>query len=302
MTILHVPGEEVSLSVPPLLRQWKTGTVHSIFHNGCNIRIGNSLLFIGNCKNGCLPFGIHLNNEDTENVMPLLALNDRLFWNDCSKTLQSSTVSIQIDQSQYYDSRIFILTDSLHMVTHLKRFTDVLSCSGRASGLDISFSNVRQILTGLPKEAYTESEHQLRQLVRALFSDDPLYTEECLRYFIGRGPGLTPSGDDLLVGILAVDAACCLLSPVFKKTLLPLIHNHSLTTDVSKEYLRHALHGDFSSLLIAVINGLSAITEDIYFIDYVNHLLRIGHSSGSDTALGILICLLAIEEKITSYR
>lgn len=299
MATLIVLGEEVSSTVPPLLKRQGEGIVHSLFPNGCNIRMGGSLLFIGNSKYGRLPFGIHLNKDDTDNVLLRLSLNDRVLWDESSNTLRVSTVIIRLDQSPCYESRIS-LSNSRNVLARLNQFSVALISSGKMSGLAISFSKLKQNLYRTHEETEstpTGTEHQLRKLVRAMFLEDARFIEKCLRYFIGRGQGLTPSGDDLLVGILAVDAAVPMLSPVFKQTLHTLIHNDSLTTEISREYLRHALAGDFGSILISVIDGLSAPTDERCFNEDVNRLLQVGHSSGCDTALGILAFLTAIEER-----
>ena len=59
-------------------------------------------------------------------------------------------------------------------------------------------------MTGEKKWHGTES--YLIMLIEVVMSSDERLIEEALRYFLGRGKGLTPSGDDMIVGILAFDA------------------------------------------------------------------------------------------------
>lgn len=116
------------------------------------------------------------------------------------------------------------------------------------------------------------------------------------QYDIGKGPGLTPSSDDVLVGMLFVAYAyhaekILSLPPFFGIT--PDLSN--LTTSVSQNYLQYASRGIFSSYLNNLANKLanndSILTETF-------ELLTVGHHSGADTLLGIELGLCAINQNM----
>lgn len=109
---------------------------------------------------------------------------------------------------------------------------------------------------------------------------------------IGLGPGVTPSGDDILIGFLAG-----LWSMAGQnKQHLGFIHSFGTelillakgTSEISRTYLYHATQGQFSS-------SLSHLAEAIATGDDVEELtqtaLRVGHSSGMDSVTGLLIGL-----------
>lgn len=102
-------------------------------------------------------------------------------------------------------------------------------------------------------------------------------------WLIGRGPGLTPSGDDMLTGMLAV--LCAARKPLH--LFLPPADKLALfTTAVSCSYLNSARLGEFSTPVLSVIRGLQTGRDANRAL---HHLLAVGHTSGADTILGIAL-------------
>lgn len=104
-------------------------------------------------------------------------------------------------------------------------------------------------------------------------------------WLIGCGPGLTPSGDDMLTGMLAVLYAAG-FSEQLQYFLPPGAQLAKLTTSVSCSYLNSARVGEFSTSVQKVIRGLQPGRESYFAIA---HLLAVGHTSGADILLGIAI-------------
>lgn len=102
-------------------------------------------------------------------------------------------------------------------------------------------------------------------------------------WLIGRGPGLTPSGDDMLIGVLAVlFASGVALSP--QPFLPPADQLAHLTTSVSCSYLNSARHGEFSTPVLRLLRRLQSERSPHFPIQ---RLLGMGHTSGADTLLGM---------------
>lgn len=131
------------------------------------------------------------------------------------------------------------------------------------------------------------------QLLDALLSGEVRAIEAPLRYFLGRGPGLTPSGDDFLVGLLAVHRLTDAFHPAFLTILRHIVETEAITTDVSKAYLLHALHGRFSDKVTRVLNAM-VMKDASYFQTKLALLLQTGHSSGIDTAFGIANAIMTL--------
>lgn len=116
---------------------------------------------------------------------------------------------------------------------------------------------------------------------------------DALLALCGLGIGLTPSGDDALVGMLAV-AQCAGRAAVSRAEFAARLDD-SLSTEVSLGYLRLALGGEFS---IPVLRLMDALTGPVgsgsapdgpgdALARAVHEVNRIGHSSGADLLAGV---------------
>ena len=114
---------------------------------------------------------------------------------------------------------------------------------------------------------------------------------------IGCGPGLTPSGDDLIVGFLAGLWSTAGDDPArhtFRHALCEAVAGAAgATGDISRAYLTHATRGRFAEPLAALAGriGDGATVGEIERLTAA--ALRVGHSSGSDGVLGLLLGLAA---------
>lgn len=113
--------------------------------------------------------------------------------------------------------------------------------------------------------------------------------------FIGLGPGLTPTFDDILVGIFSA-----LYTDSSLRKRLPMMHLYLgdsklelLTTKISATFLSYAFKGIFTLNLLAVISSIRQYNQHGLSI---KKLLGYGHSSGADLLLGIWIGSLILEQ------
>ena len=121
-----------------------------------------------------------------------------------------------------------------------------------------------------------------------------LLNEKPLEFYIGRGQGLTPSGDDFLVGMYCV--SFCDESIPNMMSSLSNTQFEGLTTSISLAYLNAARKGYFNPDLIKL---LSCDTR-MEFESLLKSILNIGHSSGMDTLEGILFGLKMIQKEHTN--
>nr|WP_267959965.1 DUF2877 domain-containing protein [Staphylococcus xylosus] len=116
--------------------------------------------------------------------------------------------------------------------------------------------------------------------METLKQEDDKAVESSLRYLIGRGQGLTPSGDDILTGMLFVH----FINPfIFDRNLevLQKLIQEQLTTIVATAFLDSALKKLFSSKIL--------VLQQQPTVYHMNQLLEVGSSSGKDTLYGIFI-------------
>ncbi len=121
-------------------------------------------------------------------------------------------------------------------------------------------------------------------------SKDAAHVVDHLLRLIGLGEGLTPAGDDFLVGVLAGSTAF-LEEERLKNLLAGEIPSKARgrTTDVSYRMLTAACSGEFDEAMVRVVEALGESSRDVRgpAID----LLAVGASSGANMLAGLLFCV-----------
>ncbi len=128
-------------------------------------------------------------------------------------------------------------------------------------------------------------------VVGALASGGQGDLDDAVRRATGRGPGLTPAGDDVLVGVLAVLTApgiaadCEPAAARLRAALAPVLPT---TTEISRALLGQASQGHVSrpvwELVGSVLSGSAAATSARARAD----ALATGATSGGDTCAGLV--------------
>jgi hypothetical protein len=120
---------------------------------------------------------------------------------------------------------------------------------------------------------------------------------------VGLGGGLTPSGDDLLVGLLAVLHATTPLEQYLPaqecQRLLRHIQTH--TSDLSGEFLRCAVAGDFAEPVVLLIRSCFTPVP-IVWQQYAAELAAVGQSSGIDAMVGMVLGVRLLVRTLASGR
>lgn len=116
---------------------------------------------------------------------------------------------------------------------------------------------------------------------------------------VGLGAGLTPSGDDLLVGLLAVlytaGQAEVGLSPAVQSRFLQEVQ--ARTSDLSTEFIRCALAGHFAEPLTFLVRSLFTQVPHEWHA-YAHALAAVGHSSGVDAMVGMVLGCRLVERML----
>lgn len=259
--------------------------VHSIFKNGLNLISGNNVLFIGTDKNGELPFALHLSFKDTKEVLQLVKVGNQFFYDSQTNQLKSNAVSLSFKYTHFYHSQMLPQQEIM-----LKQVEKVL-----AEAEMVSENNGFQ--KNLPLSLDDAAEPEFTNSIKGLFSSDKEGIRDSLEFFIGRGVGLTPSGDDLLVGLLSMDSAYTLLNTNFRQILLELLETKERTTIIAATYLRYAVKHLYSTTLLSFANELSEKHKGNQIKVDFKTILTNGSTSGLDTMTGILLGLLVLKER-----
>jgi Protein of unknown function (DUF2877) len=110
---------------------------------------------------------------------------------------------------------------------------------------------------------------------------------------VGRGDGLTPYGDDVLCGWLAVHRAAGLATPEVDEAVRASLHR---TTTLSATLLECALAGEAADLLAHHLRALGSPTE----ARTRAALEALGHSSGHGLSLGVDLAVATLHEVLAA--
>ena len=251
--------------------------VHSIFKNGINILGRDGLVFIGTDKNGQLPFGIHLDEKDIKNLIKI-DNGDIFKFNKDLKVLSTRNMIMDLNLADLYNSK---LPKNKESIGHKE--------------LNYLFQSIREmnLVTGLDmtiEDILLDNKGLIYKLKNSIVSKNEEQIREVLRTIIGRGKGLTPSGDDLLIGLLWINEVINICSKEFLNSLEWLVFQGGLTTDVSVNYYKSAFLGDYSSNLIGLSYGLIEFNKGM-IKSILEDIIQYGHTSGIDVLSGIALGL-----------
>ncbi len=141
---------------------------------------------------------------------------------------------------------------------------------------------------------------RVKRLAQSVMNGDLESFEKAWETLLGLGPGLTPAGDDFLVGFLAAHK---LFSSSFNNALEDYGLKGNLrerarikTVPIAHQFLAYALDGVFSETLYLALDGLASHGHregrDCHVhpgrdgTDSIEYFLKWGHSSGTDTLTG----------------
>ena len=152
------------------------------------------------------------------------------------------------------------------------------------------FRSDETIRAGAPRKAGAA----MRGLLDATRRTDPA-ASAAVRPLIGLGTGLTPSGDDLLVGYLA--GLWCAVQDRRERALFlsslgeAVIRLSRQTNAISRAYLTHATRGQVSSRLANLAEAICRGEDSERLLAAAELAMQVGHTSGMDAVTGLLVGL-----------
>jgi Protein of unknown function (DUF2877) len=133
-------------------------------------------------------------------------------------------------------------------------------------------------------------------LARGIAAGDARAFADAACALIGFGEGLTPAGDDCVLGALAAVhrlAPAWLAAHAGQRNRLAEAAR-SRTTDLARDFLLEALDGRFAEPVLAL---LTALSDDLAG-NAARRLLAMGATSGADTLCGIRLGCRALEARV----
>ncbi len=156
---------------------------------------------------------------------------------------------------------------------------------------------LRAIVREIPGEAMARLDSACRRLVTVLVAADATAVGAGTRALVGNGPGLTPSGDDALVGLLAVlhrvgpTKLCSDALRLLAESVDALLGR---TTSIGAHYLRLAIDGHFGEHLTDLVDALGS--GNGVGTGQVARVRATGATSGADALVGVVAGLQLLRE------
>ena len=126
-----------------------------------------------------------------------------------------------------------------------------------------------------------------------------------VKSLIGLGSGLTPSGDDLLVGYMA--GLWCTVrgksehAQFISSLGITIIRLSQQTNDISRTYLYHAVQGQVSGRLADLAEAICRGENTEHLLKIAEAAMQVGHTSGMDAVAGLLVGLATWIDSGTPY-
>lgn len=251
----------------PLMRGVHMGRVHSVFNTSFNVLAGERLVHMGSQDALVSATGVSIAPDDMEQLLDGLRAGD------------------------------IVASSEGHMRVYKRESTELLelggakpcNCSIPLAASHLSAAWAKGCLARLPlrRGCGLYRDAHARACLQVL-ADPNRDTSELLtaaRYLVGRGPGLTPSGDDILMGYSCARWAfgCAGSLPGY---IADATRAHS--TEVSASYA-DALRRGWVSPIYRDLICAAGLRDEQAFDRAVRIIGQIGHTSGTDALLGLSI-------------
>lgn len=247
--------------------------VHSVFRSALNIETAGGLLTLAPDAVGGLPNGILL--DDTTPLPDLRRVGARpgalVSLEGGILAVSSASFAVDVRPARPWSPR-------------LPAF-DAGAWPSRSAGA-WQFIRDRAVPGGI--ESLPTASAAVDALRAAIERQDRPAALASARRLIGLGPGLTPSGDDVLAG---VEAGMHATGHPLAGFLADAVHDiDELTTAVSATLLRHAAAGEFAERISRVVGALLCGPE-LDLSTELDRALAWGATSGGDTLVGMFLGL-----------
>lgn len=269
------------------------GTVHSVFPTACNIAVGDLLLTVQDAAKRHTPTSVRVAVDGPGSWAPSVRVGDRAVQR--AGVLSFGRHALHVGRvpvwapepvAQWAPAR----SSTRHRLAHLAAARAHHLRAGAHTAAPELERDARALAALLPG-----TRPGPRAARRA--SDAPAL-EPAVARLVGTGPGLTPSGDDVLVGLLAALSrgghGCPWATAAFDSVGKTVSRHAHRTTDISAHYLRLAARGHVGELLSDLVDSILTGLPIEALLDRASDVLSVGASSGADALLGVLAGLDAV--------
>ncbi len=273
--------------------------VHSVFPQAVNLRLENmsQLLTVVTAGCGDLPQGVRLKESTGFTFELWLRSGEMMMSRDSILEDEHHQISTDLRQAKHWECKLPVLGVNGVVPSVIAAWQSVWQAlNARQMHGNIEFRMINLSNTDLPGQtALTRKlSMYIRDLVDAVRNLDPSASKS-VAGLIGLGPGLTPGGDDFLVGFLTGlhcttghRAEQLMYLSEFGKMVVDLSRR---TNDISRTYLFYAVRGQISSRLATLAQAITQGESSDRLLTVAEEAMRVGHSSGMEMVTGLMIGL-----------
>ena len=292
-----VSSNSYSENILLVLEKEDKGKLHSLFETSINLKFGERLINIS-CNNTVMPpFGIQVPEYCIKKITADIENREEIIFDSTEKSLLFKDMDLKLNlRGKIYDSRILpVQADKKNAEKNIKEILDYFLGNNEKNGFGIGNREFVKVITDVENSTLNEEVlvkiNNIRKDIEAGKTEIKSYN-----YFLGRGEGLTPGGDDFIIGIMAaMNFFNHKKTGKLKKELMQDIYKK--TTDISAEYLYYGVISCFSLNITEfckklLLNNINKEEEKKTLYKSYENLIKNGHTSGVDTLMGILLYII----------
>jgi len=285
-TCLQLEAVSLGSAVP---RHHFDAEVHSTFNHSVNLRLvkNKRLITLVVNEEADLPQGIRLNTPPRfafENWArgDSVVCQDRILW------YEAKQVRIDLRMATRFTCDLPALGIRMTDLSMLAAWHAVFRLLANRWEFE-----TRNLAGQTP--AMAEIQKNAMELAEATRRNDSICSLHLAEKLIGLGPGLTPAGDDFLVGFLAGLWSSADGNQEHNGFLADfareVVRFSRRTNDISRTYLFHAAHGQVSSRLATLVGAIGRGGSSEQLGETAEASLHVGHISGMAATAGLLVGL-----------
>jgi len=302
--------EEINENIFYKLKYLKLGEVHSVYKNTINFIVEEKLLAIHPRNTIKTPMSIRIMENELEFKGLNISIKDKVIIYQDKFTINEH--EFNFSSAKTWNSNINqIKVDMTHMgLNKMQLILNTMDLFGKENSLK---EIVRYIIQGESTEFLIDKEDYLTERyfliivewVQFILDKVIIKPSNSIARLIGLGNGLTPSGDDFLLGLLSIFTLTennFILSLEINKSLKKLIKNNlQKTTFLSKEFLSYAIRNEYSEIFHEFYTSLKDGNRD-EIRSTVIKFIGIGSSSGMDTLAGITLGMHIVNQLFKNLK
>ena len=262
------------------LQNATTVTIDSIFHRAINLRLDTGeLLSIFPVDSPNFPNGLVASHQIGQT---LGRVGEKGQLSATGIVFECTTITT--DSCQFINHSLNETLLPLPSPECLEQFKRRVQTQARAGSFYGAMAN----------DAFNEAqvrwlERARAQLKQAFMTGSTKDIANATKQLIGLGIGLTPSGDDYLLGLLLVlNHSAKTGSAILQAIHQGILDNLDTTTSISQTYLRAGLECCYGELLRNLVIALTKQTAALKVETTLQALLAHGATSGQDTCTGMM--------------